>query len=297
MFNISIESVSDPSAFYFRSPEDGILEQSQIYFLAPTQFAKQSLYYLEHIGIYFCDERYASTHNYWESILIMFIDSGELEVAYENEAFLAKEGDIVLIDCRKPHGYHSNGKCHFHFFHFSGLHSHEYTELIYSMNHSACIPNGVNLVSDSIFQSLLRLAQSQGTRKNEHRISVYLHMILCELVEATTESPTLSNNSVEQAIQYMSDHICESISLDELAQHVNLSKYYFIRCFRQITGLTPHQYFIRLRVQYAKRLLATTQLSIEQIAETLGFSSSSNFIRTFKQQTGATPRQFQSIPF
>jgi AraC-like DNA-binding protein len=292
----SSQSVFDPSVFYSQASKNGILEQSQLYFLTPTQYAKQFLYYLDHIGMYSCDSRYAATHEYLEAILILFIDSGELEVAYEKETFLARGNDIVLIDCRKQHGIHCNGDCQFRFFLFSGLNSHEYVNLIHAKNHSACIANGVNLIAPSIFQSLFRLAQSQGTQKTEHRISVYLHMLLGELIEATMENYTVSNASITQAIQYMNEHLHEAFSLDELAQYVNLSKYYFIRCFRQVTGLTPHQYFINLRIQYAKQLLITTNSSIEQIAERLGFSSSSNFIRTFKQQTGATPREFRSHP-
>ena len=61
--------------------------------------------------------------------------------------------------------------------------------------------------------------------------------------------------------------------------------------------MTPHQYFINMRLQNAKRLLVTTHDSIEQVAENCGFDNTSNFIRLFKQRVGMTPTAFRKIPF
>lgn len=277
--------------------EDGILEPSQIYFLMPSEFAMQTLYCLQHIGVFFCDSRYVVTHPYWESILLLFIDSGELEVAFGNQLFEARAGDVVMIDCRMQHSYHAWDGLKFHYFHFTGIGSDGYIKRLYDLNNGAIIRNGQSPMLESAFNSLLRLAQAQLSMQNEHRISVYLQMILCELVETCSGIPPVTNESIDRAIQYMEDHITQNISLDELAQSINLSKFYFTRYFRKHLGMTPHQYFVNMRIQYAKRLLATTHDSVESVADQCGFNNVSNFIRIFKQRSGMTPTAFRKIPF
>lgn len=277
--------------------ENGILPSSEIYFLLPSDFASKALYSLQHIGVFFCDPRYVVTHPYWESILILFIDEGELEVSFRNELFLVRAGDIVLIDCRHEHSYHAWEGLKFHYFHFTGPNSVDYADLIHQLNCGACIRNGQTDVMRNIFSNLLRLAKSQANIQNEHRMSVYIHMILCELVENCSGVQPVANESIERAIQYMEEHVNQNISLDELAKTVNLSKFYFNRYFKKHMGMTPHQYFINLRIQNAKRLLATTHDSIESVAEQCGFDNASNFIRVFKQRAGMTPTAFRKIPF
>ncbi len=277
--------------------EEGILDPSEIYFLLPSDFASKNLYCLQHIGIFYCDTKYHVTHPYWESILILFIDSGALEVTYDGETFTAHSDDIVIIDCRKEHSYHAVNNLQFHYFHFTGNSSIAYINLIYELNHGALIHCGQTGMLSSMFTSMLKIAKGQSSTQSEHRISLYLHMLLCELVEKCSDVHPLANESIEKAVKYMEDHINQNISLDELAEHINLSKFYFNRYFKKHMGLTPHQYFINMRLQNAKRMLVTTSASIEQVAENCGFDNASNFIRLFKQRVGMTPTVFRKIPF
>lgn len=277
--------------------EDGILEPSQIFFLMPSEFAKRTLYCLQHIGVFYCDARYVVTHPYWESILVLFIDAGELEVAAHDAYFTARANDVVIIDCRKAHSYHAWDGLKFHYFHFTGVGSVEYIDRLHQLNNGALIRGAQSPMLENAFNSLLRMAQAQSSMQNEHRISVYLQMILCELVETCSGIPPVTNESIDRAICYMEAHITENISLDELADNVNLSKFYFTRYFKKHLGMTPHQYFVNMRIQYAKRLLATTHDSVEKVAEACGFDNASNFIRMFKQRAGMTPSAFRKIPF
>jgi len=67
----------------------------------------------------------------------------------------------------------------------------------------------------------------------------------------------------------------------------------FRRLFKDHTGLPPHQYLLELRIRKARRLLTNTTLSVEAIADELGFDSSFYFSRCFKQRTGLAPRNFR----
>lgn len=277
--------------------ENGILEDSEIHFLLPSAFAVENLYCLQHIGIFHCDSRYCATHPYWESILIIFIDEGTLEVSYSDHHFQATTNDIVIIDCRQQHTYRANENLKFHYFHFTGPSSLGYAQLLYKLNQGALISNAQDEILKNIFSNLLHLAKSQINTQNEHRISVYIHMILCQLVEDSSNTHLVENKDIDRIIHYMEQHLTENISLDTMAQKINLSKFYFNRYFKKHMGMTPHQYLIHLRIQHAKKLLSTSYDSIEKISELCGFDTSSNFIRSFKKRVGMTPTDFRKIPF
>lgn len=93
---------------------------------------------------------------------------------------------------------------------------------------------------------------------------------------------------------YVDDHISEPIQIEQLADLVNMSKFYFLKEFKQFTAVTPYQYIIRKKINYSKRLLSETSDSITSIALELGFNDTSHFSRTFKQHEQLTPKQFRA---
>lgn len=82
--------------------------------------------------------------------------------------------------------------------------------------------------------------------------------------------------------------------LAALAAEVGLSLYHFLRVFKGVTGVTPHQWLLRTRVRRAAHLLATTRTPITEIALDVGFDDLSNFIRTFHAEVGVSPRRYRT---
>lgn len=223
--------------------EEGILEDSEIYFFQPSDFAKNALFSLQHIGIFHCDERYAATHSYWESILLIFVDSGQLETSYGGRQFMAEAGDVVMIDCRDPHLYSARSDLRFHYFHFTGISSLPYCALIQEIYGSGPLKGAYSSRIRNIFHNMMQHARAQINLENEHRISVYIHMVLCELVEAGSERQPGTERYMEKVISYMGEHLTENLSIEEMAAAAGLSKFYFNRLFTQKTGISPHRYF------------------------------------------------------
>lgn len=92
---------------------------------------------------------------------------------------------------------------------------------------------------------------------------------------------------------HISDNIDDNINLDELATKAGLSKFYFCRRFKEITGMSPYHYLIHCRMDKAKKLLKSSNLSITDIAFDTGYDNLSNFIRTFKKMVNITPKQYR----
>lgn len=95
-------------------------------------------------------------------------------------------------------------------------------------------------------------------------------------------------------IEQMHMRCGEELSISELAQFCGLSEYHFIHLFREYTGFSPHAYIIRLRLDKAKDLMASTTMNISEIAFAVGYSNPLYFSRLFKRRTGLSPTQFRS---
>lgn len=88
---------------------------------------------------------------------------------------------------------------------------------------------------------------------------------------------------------YIADNISSQITLDELAGIAKLSTSYFSTAFKVSFGISPHNYVIAQRVEYAKRLMRETETSLSEIALDCGLSDQAHLSRIFRRATGTTP--------
>lgn len=100
---------------------------------------------------------------------------------------------------------------------------------------------------------------------------------------------------VRESIAYMSAHIGEILSVDDLADRQNLSASHFSGLFRSTIGTSPIDYFIKLKIRYACQLLSQTDLRVSEIGEKIGYDDSFYFSRLFKKMTGKSPRNYKDF--
>ncbi len=114
--------------------------------------------------------------------------------------------------------------------------------------------------------------------------------ILLELANQAASSRRVEpKNLVKQAIEYMKQHLQTDASIEQVAKEVRCSRAKLFALFKESTGMTPNDYWLRLRVDHAQRLLRTTQLPVITIAMQSGFSSSQYFSTVFKKYVGTSP--------
>ena len=99
---------------------------------------------------------------------------------------------------------------------------------------------------------------------------------------------------VGNGVDFMHDHRFVNIDLDRISQACGLSKFHFIRVFKEIYGCPPTSYLAQLRLRKAIHLLQNTQQEVGGIALQLGFSELSAFSRFIKRETGKTASSFRS---
>lgn len=109
--------------------------------------------------------------------------------------------------------------------------------------------------------------------------------------QARTE---LSLRHLRRVEDYVAAHLDERVLLSDMAALAEMSVHHFARTFRARTGMTPHVYVMRKRIEVARAMLAVDQLAIADIALRCGFNQQSHFATTFRRMTGMTPRSFRA---
>ena len=103
-----------------------------------------------------------------------------------------------------------------------------------------------------------------------------------------------NDQKIDQSIAYMANHLNEPLNVAKLASVANISASHFFVVFKRRTGQAPIDYFIRLRMARARRLLEGTSMSVKDVAATLGYEDPFYFSRVFKAVTQLSPTDFRA---
>ncbi len=120
----------------------------------------------------------------------------------------------------------------------------------------------------------------------------FVEVVSGRKLEPQRASPRDHRRAVEAAL-WIDAHAHESIDLATVAGQVDLSPFHFLRIFRRVVGVSPHQYLVRARLRRAARLLASDSRPITDLALDVGFADLSNFVRTFHRAAGVSPKAFR----
>jgi AraC-like DNA-binding protein len=99
---------------------------------------------------------------------------------------------------------------------------------------------------------------------------------------------------ITDALRHIEGNAHETLALDDLARLVSMSPYHFLRTFRRVTGLPPHQYVLRMRLHRAAVRMRTSDEAISSIAFDAGFGDLSTFNRRFRPLMGCSPGDWRS---
>jgi AraC family transcriptional regulator len=104
----------------------------------------------------------------------------------------------------------------------------------------------------------------------------------------------LAPYKLQRTITYIKTHLAQALSLATLATVAQTSPAHFARLFKNATGLAPHQYVIMYRMEHAKRLLTTTDMSLSDIGPQVGCADQSHFTSLFRKHVSMTPKVYRN---
>jgi AraC-like DNA-binding protein len=152
-----------------------------------------------------------------------------------------------------------------------------------------------------LIEELYRLAGDAASRAGHERAAEHLLLSLlyrwfAQSGETLTGPPTGDRSGrVERALGLMKKSLREKLSVGGLAGRLGLSEEHFIRLFHRELGMSPFQYFTRLRIEAASSFLVDTNLGVGDVAERFGFENPFHFSRIFKRCTGLSPREYRRV--
>ena len=134
--------------------------------------------------------------------------------------------------------------------------------------------------------------------ENAARLAVVASLVetLVPSVPATGKKRAVANLPkwrLMQVLSYIETHIGEPITLANLAATAGVSRMYFAKQFRTTTGMRPHDFVLRKRIERAQHLLAATSDALVDIALSVGFQTQAHFTTVFKKVVGSTPYQWR----
>lgn len=114
-----------------------------------------------------------------------------------------------------------------------------------------------------------------------------------DLAEPERGVEVITDRRLARVVEYMSMHFAEPIHLDRLAREAGMSKFHFAHVFRRRTGLSPHRYLVHLRMNAARRMLASTELTVAEVAVACGYESPAHFGTAFQRRYAESPGAYR----
>lgn len=144
----------------------------------------------------------------------------------------------------------------------------------------------------SILQNIRR-ESILGSHDSGDIICLNLQEICLHLLRLSGGQPTADHEGFARVIEYIGNNLDCDINLQDLANLVCLEKTWFLKKFKQLTGMTPMAYTRNARIARAKELLEFSDMNVTQIAEAVGFQSIHYFTRQFTAVEGVSPSQYK----
>lgn len=146
------------------------------------------------------------------------------------------------------------------------------------------------------------LAESYASQSEDRKAYIAIlaqalraHVLRAGETAPSTDIPSasVSSHRLHKVMNYVLANPHLEHSLEDLAEFVGLSPPHFCRMFKKCSGMTPHQYVTKIKIEQAMRLLEQPELPVGLVSERLGFASQSHFSRIFHKFSGQTPSQFR----
>lgn len=245
--------------------------------------------------------------HFHDEVELNYVRRGEMTAVCENGSFQAATGDICLFMPGELHGFVSQGKNSIFVMKaqiFSAFGQPTFTDLS-----NIRLKKNVISPEDEPYQKLLffieQIEQEHKEKKPGFEYAVNaLAWEACTVAlrgvgfhaVTTKQSAQIADSMklLRHVEQFVEQHFMHAVTLDDMAEYCNFSKYYFAHYFKKVTGLSFFHYLTAFRLERALERIKTTDASMTEIAHSCGFGSSRSFNRLFKKHFGKTPTEFKN---
>ena len=273
----------------------------------PSEFAKSLGIYVTELGHFYQDGNCYTNRVPENSFSINFTQPHNFKtktpvrvVFSDCEYTLSPElctQSVALVDNRLGYYNEQTGPTESYFIQCSGFLAEKYFPLI--MGKEKCKPIQINWLPSlgDTFEKLVLLHRQPSNEKRDAYASMLLLKILSRLMVESDNEQTLyiENKYVKDAMEIIENHYAEPLKLATIADELHINSSYLSRLFSSETGTTFSTCVTHVRINHAKELLRTTELSVEEVGDRCGFCNSSHFIKLFHANEKMTPMQYRTV--
>jgi len=229
--------------------------------------------------------------------LMMFCVEGKGYIKSPHWQGTLQKNQIVFIPQSVNHEYMADNKhpWSIYWVHLSGhLFQHFMDIIAYKPDNIRFNVPNPSLV-ESEFQQLLETRYSSYKSSSFVLAANILKKILSLLANQLPKTPIKGEKDFnkQHLDLYLQENICNLLTLEQMADFVGLSKFYFAKKFQQVAGISPIKYFLEKKIQYACYRLDSTDENIKDVAKHLGYDDPYYFSRLFKNVMGLSPKQYR----
>lgn len=149
-------------------------------------------------------------------------------------------------------------------------------------------------VIENAFNEILSTEKSAANKDLSYM--GYLYLILASIVDKSSQTMNYSNTKeyVKEAVAYIKKNYSQSISISDISADLSLDRKYFSKIFKKELQISPNEYLINYRLARACELIETTNLTIAEIAATVGYDNQFSFSRVFKKYKKISPSDYRA---
>ena len=151
----------------------------------------------------------------------------------------------------------------------------------------------VDIINDIFFE--IDQALSKDISYKPVRIRHQITNLLLVAADSANENNSPYDQNITEILKYIGENYTRNLSLDEISESTHLSKYYLCHLFKKSLNMSVFDYILSKRISHAKSQLINTDLSISNIAMSVGFTDFSYFGKLFKKFEGVTPKEYRMI--
>ena len=221
--------------------------------------------------------------------LFEYVLDGQGEIVINKTKYPLIKGDVFVLRKNTRHDYRSNKNNPLKKIWVS-FESSYLEKMLEDYN----IKSGVYHADlENLFLALYDIAKSQTSPQNKlFPIADNIHQIITTLSRKILLSMDDDFSSIKNEIL---SSVYGCLSIDSIAAKLYMSKSNVIRIFKKRTGVTPYSFLLNEKLNVAKTLLSSTDITIKNISELLGFSDEHYFSRLFKEKIGKSPTKYRKL--
>ena len=255
-------------------------------------------------------------HDHFE---VFLVHAGAITFQLQDRFYPMTAGDLIIVNSTQYHKVHPMAAgtasdldavlIHFvpDWIRNSGNGGEEIEYLMPFLQQDAGFPHvvpGQTGIPAQIYDLIQQIASElpAGTRRARLSVKTYLRMILIKLLNhyavyrSNDDVFELKRRRLERLrplFNYLDQHFCEQITLEDAASTVNMSQSHFLHFFKQVTGQSFVNYLNQFRIARAQVLLASSDMSIAEVSQEVGFCDQSYFGQVFRKILHLTPREYK----